>query len=811
MAIADSIRYARRSLLKHPLFSTIVALSLGLAIGANSAIFSVIDAALLRPLDVRDPDRLVNIYTTDSGGRGFQSSSYPDYAYLRANTPGLSGVVGYSGLMATITGGRPEVVFGEIVSGNYFDVTGARVALGRAFLPQEDRTPGANPVVVISDRLWHRRFAGDSTVIGKSITLNGHPFTVIGVTAPEFTGLLFRGVTSELWAPVMMMGQLRTDQLSNRDERWMFVKARLAPGATIEQARRGLATLGATLAATYPSSNRGRTFIARPTTDVMINPDGDRVLFPAALVLLGAVSLVVLIASTNIANLMFARAASRQREIAVRLALGASRRQLVEQLLAESGLLAALGGAVGLALAFLFARLLVAFQPPIPVPISFHVGVDVRAALFTAVLAAISAAIFGLLPALQATKPSLTTALSGASAVYTGRSKVMRLRRAFLVPQMTLSLVLLVVAGLFTRSVMKAGAVDPGFDIGRTSMLALSLNLDGYDSVRAQRFYDDLARRLQTDPTTQSLTVTDRIPLDLYGNQSTTIGIPSAKGTADEQAVQMARVDDRYFQTLGIPLLRGRAFAAAEVRDRAAVTIVSDAMARRNWPNGNAVGQTLRQDDGPPLTIVGVARDTKVQTLGESPTPLLYRPLGGGYARLLRVIVRSSDDPAQMVARLRREVAALDPDVAIFESSTLTSHLGVMLFPYRAAASVSAVLGLFGLLLSSMGLFGVVAFSVARRTRELGIRMAVGATPNAILSLVLGEQARVVAFSIGLGLAIALGVSRLLASVVFGISWADPLTLLVVVASLGAVALVASYFPAARATRISPSVALREE
>jgi predicted permease len=807
---SDYVRSARRSLAKHPFFSAVIVLSLGLAIGANAAIFSLIDAALLRPVDLPQADRLVNVYTTDSAGAGFQSSSYPDYVAMRDNARGVTGVFGYSGLMTTITGGKPEVVFGELVTGNYFAVSGARIALGRAFLPDEDRVPGAEPVVVISHRLWQRRFAGDSSIVGKAITLNGHPFTVVGVAAPEVTGLLFRGVSSDLWAPTMMMGQLRTDQLRNRDERWMFVKARLAPDATVEQVSRSFTSVATALARAFPQSNRGRGFILRSMNDVAVNPDGDRFVLPGAAIVMMAVGLVVLIAAANVANLMLARATSRSREIAIRLALGATRRQIVAQLLAESGLLAALGGVVGLALAYGFARLIVVFQPPIPVPVSLHVGIDARVVAFTVLLTGFSAIIFGLLPALQASKPSLTGALKGARDDLGRRSRVMRLRGILLVPQLTLSLVLLVIAGLCARSVLKAGTVDAGFDIDRTAMLALSLNLDGYDSTRAATFYTDLTRRLTSRPGVQSLTVTDRIPLDLYGSQSAIVSLP---GTNDggERVVQTAGIDADYFSTLGISLVAGRPFTAAEIQSAAPVAIVSEAMARRFWPTQNAVGRILRDASGTPLEIVGVARDTKVQTLGEAPTPLLYRPLDTRYSRLLRVIVRSSMPPERVVGTLQREVAALDPNVAIFESGTMSSHLGIMLFPYRAGATISALLGGFGLLLSSIGLFGVVSFSVARRTRELGIRLAIGATPSMVMRMVILEQARVIGISIALGLLISLGAARALQSVVFGISWVDPITFVAVVVTLASVALVASCLPALRATRISPVVALREE
>jgi predicted permease len=812
MPTRDSLRLAVRSVTKRPLFSGVIILTLGLAIGANSAMFSLIDASLLRPLDVERPAELLDIYTTDSASRGLGSTSYPDFAFLRDNARGVADVFGYSGLMTTITGGKPEVVFGELVSGNYFAVTRAKLALGRGFSTEDDRAPGASPVVVISDRLWRRRFAADPAVVGKPITLNGHPFTVIGVAAPEFTGLLFRAISSELWAPAMMMGQLRTNQLANRDERWMFVKARLAPGTTAERATR-----------TFSDSARGSRRATPRRIDGARSPHGGQLtswsiqteiarFSPAALGLLAAVGFVVLIAATNVGNLMFARAASRQREIAIRLALGASRRQLVTQLLIESSLLATIGGALGLGLAFLFSRLLVAFHPPIPVPISLHVGVDGRVVAFTTLVTAFAAVIFGLLPALQASRPSLTTALTGARGSLTRRSRLLRLRNAFLVPQMALSVVLLVVAGLFTRSVMNAGAVDPGFDIDHTAMISLSLNLDGYDSTRARTFYQDLARRAESNGI-RSLSVVDRIPLDLYGNQSAAIRVasPVAGGGEETRVVQFAGVDARYFQTIGIPVVRGVAFTDSDVRSRAPIAIVSETMARRLWPNAEAVGQTLRLDDGRALRVVGIARDAKVQSLGEAPQPFFYRPIEQNYAKLLRTIVRSSDNPSVVVEMLRREVAALDPNVAIFESTTMTSHLGVMLFPYRAAAMLSAVLGAFGLLLSSVGLFGVVAFSVARRTREFGIRLALGSTSRGVVHMVLREQVRVIALSIGLGLALALGAARLLSSVVFGIGWADPVTLVAVVAGLAGVALVSSYVPAARATLVNPVVALREE
>jgi putative ABC transport system permease protein len=808
MIIIELFASARRSIAAHPLFSAVVVLTLALAIGANAAVFSIVDAALLRSFNVRAPEQLVNIYTADSTGRSLGNTSYPDYAFLRdhAAEAGVTGVIGYSGLMATITGGTPEVVFGELVTENYFDVTGARIALGRGFVPSEGRTPGAAPVVVISDRLWRRRFNADPAVVGKTITLNGTSFVVVGVAAPEFSGLLFRGLTSELWAPAMMMGQLRQNQLDNRDERWMFVKARLLPGTSIERVSDWLMTNAHSLAREFPASNGGRTFAARRMQDVMIAPEGDRVLFPATLVLLGAVALIVIIAATNVANIMLARAHARQREIAVRLALGASRRRLVAQLLAESALLATLGGALGLGLAFLFARLLVGLRPPLPVPIALHLSIDARVLGFTIALTALATIVCGLFPALQSSRPNLTAALTGASTWSRG-SRIARFRGLLLVPQMSLSMVLLTVAGLFTRSVVNAGAVDAGFDVPHTATVSLDLKLDGYDTTQARAFYAELTRRLMATGQIRAASVADRIPLDLYGNRS--MALDATNGA--DRVIQFAGVDTGYFNALGIPLIAGRKFTDGEVREHRPVTIVSDAMTRRYWPATNAIGQLVHAGDGTVLTVVGVARDAKVATLGESPQPFLYRPIDADYTTLLRLIVRSSGATANVAELLRDEVHAIDPAVAIFEAGTMTSHLDVMLYPYRVAAIVSGLLGLFGLLLSSIGVFGVVAFAVTRRPREIGIRLALGATPSSILRLLFGEQGRVGGIAVAIGLALALGTARLLASVVFGVVWSDPATFLGVIAVLSGIAAVATYLPAARAMRISPASALRED
>lgn len=814
MSLSTDFRFAARSLARRPLFSAVVILTLALAIGVNSAIFSIVNTALFSPLAVEAPRELVNIYTTDSTGRGYGGSSYPDYEFLRDNNPVFSGVFGYSGLMTTLTGGgKPEVVFGELVTGNYFAVSGGRIALGRGFTPDEDRTPGAVPVAVLSDGLWRRRFGADPAIMGRTITLNGHPFSVIGVAAPEFKGLLFRGIVADLWAPVMMMAQLRTDQLQNRGERWMFLKGRLKPGMTLAQARNALATLGGRLADAHPSTNRGRSFLAVPTSEVLVKPDGDPAIQGAAALLLATVGLVLIIACTNLANLMLVRAAARRREVAIRLALGATRLQIVRQLAAESFLLATVGGLAGLLLASWIAGLLVAFRPPIPVPISLDIKIDFRVVGFTALLSGAAAIVLGLLPAQRASRANVTEGLSGHGAVPARRSGLARLQGILLVPQLALSLVLLVVAGLFVRSIAKAGAVDPGFDIDHTALIALNLKLDGYSGPDAQAFYEKLTGRISALPGVTAATVTDRIPLDLYGNQTAEVSFGPSGPNEESLPVQTAHVDPGYFRALGVPLVRGRELSEDEVRRGAPVALVSEAAAHRFWSNGDPLGQRLRiaGTDGPALEVIGVVADTKVQTLGEAPEPLVYLPLAQDYTRLLRVVVQTEGDAAALLGTLRQAVRELDPDAAIFESKTMNEHLGVMLFPYRMAAALGSVLGGFGLLLACIGLYGVVGYSVTRRTKEFGIRMALGARTADVMRLVFANHFRAAAVGTVLGIGLSLGLARLMSGVLFGIGPADPLTLTSIPALFACIAAVAIYLPARRATRVNPSIALRED
>ena len=685
--------------------------------------------------------------------------------------------------------------------------------MGRGFLEEEGSTVGTHPVAVIGSRLWHRWFNASPDVIGKDVTLNGVKLTVVGVAPDEFHGVLVRGFSLDVWVPLVMRPVLQSayTSMDRRDNQWVTVKGRLQPGVTPERVRSALATLMDGLEEAYPDTHAGRQFRVIPMNDVYLHPEGDGGVVAVAAMMMGAVGLVLLIACTNVANLLLARAIGRRREIAVRLALGAGRGRLVQQLLVESLVLAGGGGIVGFTMAYWLAALLLAFNPPFPVAIALDLALDWRVVAFTGGAALLTGLVFGLIPALQATRPALVPALKDQESV--ARTGKMRLRNVLLLPQVALSLLLLIVAGLFARSVQNASSVDLGFDAERAAILTVDLGRQqGYDAERAELFWADLLERAKTTPGVRAATVSNWIPLGtLFGEQYISVQTSDAEGTRTVERVLVGRVDEGYFATLGIAV-RGRTFSDGDVERGASVAIVSDAAARRLWPDESPLGKRLRTrgEDGPEYEVVGVAADAKVRSLGEDPQPFLYVPIRS-YAGMMHLVARAPSDPAAVVAALRRQVAEIDDDIAVFQSVTMEEHLSLMLFPYRMAAAVSAALGLLGLTLAGVGLYGVMSYGVAQRTREMGLRMALGANARDVVRLVVGEGMRVVVVGVIVGLALAFLATRLLSSVLFGINPSDPITFVVTPALLAGVALAASFLPARRATKVDPVRALRTE
>lgn len=809
----EDFKYALRRLARSPGFTFVAVLSLALGIGANTAMFSLVNAVLIRDLPVTAPRELVEIYTSESDGYAYSTSSYPDFADLRADNVVFAGVVGTRTFLARVDrGDRPETAFGELVSWDYFQVLGVPMAMGRSFLPEEDATPGTHAVVILGYRTWVNDFGADPAIVGQTVRLGGAPFTVVGVAPEAYTGTMPVLVTG-YFAPLMMTHTLmggELDQLQRRGSRSMFLKARLKPAVSVEQANEALKVFSSRQAEQYPESNEKRILSALPTGDVALHPFVDRMLKPVAGLLLGVVGLVLLIACANLASFLLARAEDRRREIAVRLALGASRLALVRQLLVETTLLAILGGAAGLVLADWTLKLLMAFKPPIPVPVDLDVTLDTTVLWFTAGVSLLAGLAFGLAPALQATNPDIAPTLK-AEAGRTGKPGRFNLRHALVVTQVAFSFVLLIGAGLFVRSLQKAQRIDPGFYTGPAALIWPLTDLSGYDTPEQQRAFDQEAEaRLLAHPAIDRVARMDRVPLGA-GVQSRGYVLPgvpsdSPDGTID---VDNASVSPSYFETMEVEIVQGRGFTDADVEGER-VVVVSEAFVSRYFPGQDMVGRTF-ENGGDPLRIVGVARDTKVRTLGEDPRPYVYELLGGTTYFGAQFLVRGPASSAELLTAARQVLDAIDPDLVYFEAKTMDEHLALMLFPPRMAALLLGVFGGLALLLSAIGIYGVVSYAVARRTRELGIRMSLGATARDVQAMAVGGGMRLVLVGGVIGVVLAGGVTWSISRYLFGIGSTDVVTFAAIPVLLTGVALVAALVPARRASRVDPVTALRSE
>lgn len=811
----EDFTYAVRRMIRSPGFTLVAILSLALGIGANTAMFSVVNAVLLRQLPVQNPEQLVEIYTSDSGGYTYATSSYPDFMDMRALTDVFSGVVGTRTFLARVErGDEPALAFGELVSWDYFQVLGVPMALGRSFLPEEDATPGTHPVTILGYRTWMSDYGADPEIVGRTVRLGGSPFTVVGVAPESFTGTMPVMVTG-FYAPLMMtnqlMGSTLNDEIVRRRSRSMFIKGRLRPGATVERANAVLAALATGLAETYPESNEARTMSALPAGDVALHPLVDRALKPVAALLLAVVGLVLLIACANLASFLLARAEDRRKEIAVRLALGAGRGALVRQLLTETTLLAVLGGAAGIVLAHWTLSVLMAFKPPLPVPVDLNISLDRNVLYFTAAVSLLAGLFFGLAPALQATNPDVAPTLKD-EAGRTGKPGRFKLRNALVVVQVAFSFVLLIGAGLFVRSLQKAQLIDPGFYTGAAALVWPMEEMSGHETPEAQRdFARSAEERLLAHPAISQVAIADRVPL---GASVMTSGfvlpdVPSddPDGTVD---VDNAHVNPGYFDAMEVPVLRGRGFIAEDVEGEA-VVVVSEAFVDRFYSGRDVIGMVLDPETSAPKRIIGIAADTKVRTLGEDPRPYVYELMGQPRYFGGQYVVRGQGTSAQLLVAARQVFDELDPDMVYFESKTMEEHLSLMLFPPRMAALLLAVFGGLALVLSAVGIYGVVSFAVARRTRELGIRMSLGASARDVVGMAVGGGMRLVAVGGAFGVVLAGAVTWLLSGFLYGIGPTDVVTFALIPVLLAGVAFVAALVPARRASRVDPVTALRSE
>lgn len=809
--LLQDIRYGLRTMFKSPGLLLVVGLSMGLGSGLNITIFSLINAVLLRPLPViTRQEQLVELYTSSPGLR-FGAVSYPDYTDYRDNNQVFSELIAQRVTPVSLSsGGNNQIVAGAIVSGNYFTGLGVNTLLGRAFSPDEDRTPNSYPVAVISHSLWQRAFGGDPQIVGKSVVVNSQSFNIIGVAPEGFIGTTV-GLAPDIWFPLMMQARVLpgSDRLNDRGARWLNVIGRVKPGVSNEQAEAGMQSVVNRLAQEYAGTNKGTspTVVRLGEGSVGIRKNMSGVL----LLLMAVVALVLLIACFNVANLMLARALARHKEIGLRQALGATRMRLVQQLLTESVLFSLFGGALGLVVAYVSTKLLLNLIPPTSIPVVFDLSLNERVFVFALLVSVLTGVIFGLAPAIQTTKADLLPSLKDDGAGQQGYKKS-RLRNLLVVGQAAISLVLLICAGLFLRSLQNAQNSNPGFEPEKLATVSTDVGLQGYDPEGGQRYYQQLAERLGKLPGVEAGSLANVVPLSGGGQQQISVQIPGYEPPPDTiLAIDFNTVGPNFFQVMSIPFAQGRDFADFDTKSAAGVCIVNETMARRFWPGASAVGQHLSVAGvKTPLEVVGVVKDSKYYNLKEDPRPYLYLPFLQNYESRMTAFVKTPGDAAAVLPAVRRELDALDKSMPA-KVMTMRDALGVVLIQQKMAAILLSIFSLLALALATVGLYAVMAYSVSKRTREIGIRMALGAQRGDVLKLILRQGMVLTVIGLGVGLAASFALTRFFAKLLYGISPTDFATFAAVTLFQVLVALLASYIPARRATRVDPLHALKYE
>ncbi len=819
----QDLRYAARTFIKAPGFTLIAVLSIALGIAANTSMFTLVNAVLFKPMPVPHPEQLVALYTTEPNSRYPDAFSYPDYRDYREHNEVFSDLFLHDGTPVSMknSGDKAELIWSELVSGNYFTGLGVTPAAGRVLTPDDDRAEGGHPVAVLSHGFWKQRFGADPNIVGKYVRLNGHDFTVVGVAREGFSGTRFVGFIPDVWIPIAMHNQVvagSEDWLENRGRQSFNVNGRLKPGVTIEQATSAMNTYAQQLAEAYPRTNAN--------ISVGMVPGGSKTQ-PALTLLgyipivaglmMGIVGLVLLIACANVANLLLARASVRRREIAIRLALGAGRRRLVRQLLTESVLLSLLGGGLGLLMAQWFNELVPLTNPQLDfatIDFSYDLALDHRVLGFTVLLSALTGVIFGLLPALQASRADLVTTLKGEGPAVTSGTRRLSLRNLLVVSQVALSLILLISAGLFIRSTRSVQEMNPGFESKRIMLASVDVGLHGYDQAKGRSFFKQIVERVKSLPGVEAASIGGPLPLDAYSNgASLTVEGAMPRYENERLSVSYSIVGPDYFQAMDTPIVEGRSFTEHDDQNAPRVVVVNETMARRFWPNESPIGKRLRlgSDRNPYLEVVGVAKDGKYFLLGEPPTEYLFVPHSQNYDGKMTLIARTSGQPETLAEAMRQEVAGLDSELPVYGVKTMPVFLDRILSGPKSIAALATIFGVVALLMAAVGLYGVMSYSVAQRTREVGIRMALGAGTGTVLRLVLKEGLILAGAGIGIGLVAAVAISRLLGSMLYGISATDAVTFVTIPFVLALVALVASYVPARRATKVDPMVALRYE
>jgi putative ABC transport system permease protein len=810
--ILDDVRYGLRGLTKNRGFALAAALSLALGIGANTTIFTLLNAIFLRPLPVRDPASLAALFTTDARIPGQLLFSYPNYQDYRDRNTAFSSLLLYSALTVNLTGrGDPQLLLGQLVTANYFTTLGVDPVVGRGFREEEDLA-GATPVVVISHGLWKRLFDGSSDVTRRTLEISGHPYQIVGVAPPGFQGVS-RLNGADVFLPFSVFPRVHPNAGLVMQRRALLFAAvgRLKPGVGIRQAESAMQSLAQELERQYPRENLGRRVSLTTVAEAALSSRTRPVISQAGAVLMTIAALVLLIACANVANLLLARATGRQREIAIRLAMGASRSRLIRQLLTESVLLAIAGGGGGLVLASWARDLLWALRPPMFNHAGFRLELDSQVLLFTAVVSIATGVVFGLTPAVRATKADLTTDLKERAGAPAGFHRLWHPRGLLVIAQVAFSLVALIGAGLFARSLQTAGQIDPGFDAVHLGIVVYNVMDQAYNEGRGREFHQRAIEKAAAVPGVVSAALARDTPFRVATSRTVLLQGQDNPATGQGRSTLTSVVSPGYFQTMRIPLLRGRDFRMTDTNTTPRVAMVNETAAAAYWPGQDPVGQHISfAGEGLPVEIIGVVKTANYQAIAELPQPMVYLSLVQYYFPTAVLYVRTVGDPQAVVGTARREVQTLDRNL-LLQVESLETSIHELLWAQRLSAGVLAVFGGLALLLATIGIYGVIAYSVRQRTREIGIRLALGATVGDVRRMILREGMRLVAIGVASGGTVSLAAAGSVGSMLFIKNPRDVATFTLVPAALVLVGVIACWIPLIRATHINPAVALRDE